>query len=307
LVAAASDPLPVGAGVTAAGGPGALAAAMASAARDAGAEIRTGAEVARILVDDARARGVQLASGETIAADVVLSNADPKRTLLDLVDPGDLEPAFRWKIRHYRTRGTTSKVNLALSAPPAFDGSAFADAAAASRLLLAPGIDHLERAFDAAKYGRIPEEPWLEAAVPTHLDPSLAPPGAHVMSILVHFTPYDLRGDDWQTARERLGDLVVERLARYIPRLPSLVVARQVLTPLDLERTYGLTGGQIHHGEPALDQMFFMRPLYGWSRHRTPVRGLYLCGSGVHPGWGLTGAAGLSAAREVIRDGRKSA
>jgi phytoene dehydrogenase-like protein len=304
LMNAAVDPVPGGSSVTVRGGPGALTRAMAEAAIEAGAEIRTGAEVARTLVRDGRAIGVVLSDGTELLARAVVSNADPRRTLLGLVDPDDLEPGFRQKMSNFRCLGTAAKVNLALSQLPAFEG--LSPENLHGRLHVGPGIDYLERAADAAKYGRISPEPYLDVTIPSLGDPSLAPPGAHVMSIYVQYAPYRLAaGLDWQDERRTLEDIVVRTLARYAPRIGEAIVARQVITPLDLERTFGFSGGHPLHGEPALDQLFTMRPILGWAQYRTPIAGLYLCGSGTHPGGGVTGGPGQNAAREILRDFRR--
>jgi len=302
LIRAAGDPQPAGASWFAAGGTGSITQAMTSAAKAAGAEIRTGAEVAAIQVKDGVAVGVVLKSGEEIAARVVISNADPKRTLLQLVDPIHLAPAFAQKLQHYRAMGTVAKVNLALAGLPSF--AALRNGATtllAGRLQISHEIDYLERAFDESKYGNFSRQPYLEATLPSLSDPGLAPAGKHVMSIYMQYAPYNLKGD-WDSQREALGETVVKALAEYAPDLPQLIEHQQVITPKDLEDTYGLTGGHIFHGELALDQFFTMRPLLDWARYRTPISNLYLCGSGTHPGAGLTGGSGANAAREIIRD-----
>jgi len=303
LLRSATDPHPAGASAFPRGGMGALTEAMAAAARSAGAEIRTGAEVASIQVKDGAVTGLVLAGGEEIPAKAVVSNADPRRTLLGLVDPVHFTPSLIVKMRNYRALGTTAKVNLALSGAPSFTVLRGGDASAlAGRIHIGPEIDYLERAFDAAKYGNFSPQPVLDISIPSLTDLTLAPAGKHVMSICVSFAPYHLRQGDWEGRREELGDVVVKTLAEYAPDLPSLIVARQVLTPLDLEQSYGLTGGHIFHGELALDQLFTMRPLLDWARYATPLRGLYLCGSGTHPGSGLNGASGFNAAREILKD-----
>jgi phytoene dehydrogenase-like protein len=287
--------------VFAAGGPAALAEALSRSARALGAEIRTGAEVASVTTDDdGRATGVTLASGEAVPARVVVSSADPKRTLLGLVDPEVLGPTLVWRVRNLRTPGCTAKVNLSLSGLPRFAG-VDDDERLRGRIVVAPSIDHLERGADAAKYRRVSDEPYLEAVIPSLFDPTLAPEGRHVMSVLVQWAPHRLDGD-WEKERDGLGDLVLKTLEGYAPGLSGLVTARQVLTPLDLERDYGLTGGHLLHGEPGLDQFFAWRPLLGFARYRMPVERLYLCGSGAHPGGGITGAPGANAAREILAD-----
>jgi phytoene dehydrogenase-like protein len=301
---AARDWHPLGLGWRARGGTGTVGEALAAAARQAGAEIRTSAEVAQILARDGRATGVVLASGEEIPARRVISSLDPRRTLLTLVDPVHLSPSFRERIQHIRMRGTLSKVNFAVSALPAFGRRSrrSEDAAALSGAVrLAPNVDAIERAFDAAKYGRCSEVPWIELTIPSIADPTLAPPGQHVVSAYVQFTPYQLRATTWDAERDRLGELTTRTIAQYAPGFEQSVIAREVTTPLDLERIYGLTGGHIFHGELALDQLFVARPVLGWAQYEMPVRGLYLCGSGVHPGTGLDGRAGALAARQILK------
>lgn len=299
LLNAAIDSAPGGSSVMVKGGPGALAKAMADAARDAGVTIRTDTAVARILVRDGKAAGVLLEDGHEIAATAVVSNADPRRTFLGLVDPVELDPSFLAKIRNYRCRGTVAKVHLALNTLPIFRGVAN-PADLQGRIHIAPGIDYLERSFDASKYGELPSDPYLDVTLPTLSDPSLAPAGKHVLSAHVQFVPYQLRNaESWDTARERLGALVVATLEKFAPGISGTVEASDVVTPVDLEQRYGISGGQIYHGEPALDQLFTMRPVLGWAQYRTPIEGLFLCGCGTHPGGGITAASGQNAAREI--------
>ncbi len=305
LLRCAADGNPAGSSSQVVGGLGGLTTAMASAAKDAGAEIRASCEVAGIKVKDGFAIGVVLANGDEIDARAVVSNADPKRTLLGLVDPQYLEPSFLQKLQHYRMNGTVAKVNLALGALPKFKGTNGDAAVLLGRIQISPDIDYLERAFDASKYGEFSQHPYLEATIPTLWDQSLAPSGKHVMSIYMQYAPFHLRNGDWDSQRDALGNTVVKTLAEYAPDLPELIEAREVITPKDLERTYGLTGGHIFHGELALDQLFTMRPLLNWAQYRTPIKNLYLCGSGTHPGIGLTGISGANAAREIIKDLRK--
>jgi len=309
LLRAAADPHPAGPSAVPKGGMGALSAALAAAAREAGAEIRTGASVAQILVRDGAAVGVALATGEEIAAKSVVSSADPKRTFLGLVDPVHLDPFFLTQIRNYRALGNVAKINLALDSLPTFPALASVDGTGANpligRLHIGHELDYLERAFDASKYGQISEQPVLEVAMPSLLDPPLAPAGKHVMSIYAQFAPYKLREGDWGSRRFELLRTVVKTLAAHAPGIEDRIVAEQVITPVDLERDYGLTGGHIFHGELALDQIFTMRPVLDSARYRAPVRGLYLCGSGTHPGTGLTGASGANAAREILRDWKR--
>ncbi len=302
LLNAAIDPAPGGNSVSVKGGPGALTRAMASAAQDAGAEIRTNASVARVLVRDGRATGVVLDDGTEIPGSAVISNADPRRTFLNLVDPIDLDPGFLTKVRNYRCPGATAKVNLALGALPVFSGVAN-PGDLRGRVHIGPSIDYLERAFDPSKYGEISPEPYLDIALPTLQDPALAPAGKHVMSVYVQFAPYTLAaGHDWTEGRDVLAGHVMRTLERYAPGIEQLVEHRQVITPRDLEQTYGLTGGHILHGEHSLDQLFTMRPILGWAQYRTPIAGLYLCGAGTHPGGGITAGPGQNAAREIVKD-----
>jgi phytoene dehydrogenase-like protein len=305
LLAAANHAQPGGTSVTAVGGPGAVTHAMAEAAREAGAEIRTGVDVAGINVRDGVVSGVTLADGTELPSSKVISSVDPKRTLLALLDPIELEPGFLTRIRNYRVPGTVAKLNLGLSALPVFTALTGSDSAATlrGRVHIGPGIDYLERAFDASKYGGISPHPYLNISFPTLADPSLAPAGRHVMSVYMQFAPFTLRGGaTWESQRGALASLVLRTLETYAPGIANLVEHQQVITPADLEHTFGLTGGHPFHGEPALDQLFTMRPTLGWAQYRTPIRNLYLCGSGTHPGNGLTGASGRNAAREVLKD-----
>ncbi len=306
LLRGASDSNLAGPASYVAGGAGALTEAMAAAAQAAGAEIRPSCEVVRIRISNGAATGLVLANGDEIDARVVISNADPRRTMLGLVEPQHLQPSFLQKLLHYRMNGTVAKINLALGGLPTFQG-VDGDVAArlSGRIQISPEIDYLERAFDASKYGEFSQHPYVEATIPTLWDKSLAPAGKHVMSIYMQYAPYKLRNSDWDSQRDALGDTVVNTLAEYAPDLPSLIEAREVITPKDLEQTYGLTGGHIFHGELALDQLFTMRPLLDWAQYRTPIKGLYLCGSGTHPGTGLNGISGANAAREIITELRK--
>src|SRR6201981_3886970 len=305
LIRAAGDSHPAGSASFAAGGMGAVTQAMASAAKAAGAEIRTSAEVIEIRVQNGEATGVLLSTGEEILAKAVISNADPKRTLLKLTDPVHLSPDFVQKLQHYRGHGTVAKVNLALSGLPKFTALKNGDSAALrGRIHIGNEIDYLERAFDESKYGNFSRQPYLEAAIPSLTDPTLAPEGKHVMSIYMQYAPYQLKGD-WEEQRKELGQTVVKTLAQYAPNLPELILTHQIITPYDLEEVYGLTGGQIFHGELALDQFFTIRPLLDWARYKTPIENLYLCGSGTHPGAGLTGGSGANAAREILKELKK--
>lgn len=280
------------------GGIGQLATALASAAQAHGAQIRTSASVERIMVREGKVTGVALSDGEEIRSAVVASGASPRHTFCELVEAQHLGPDFIKRVGNIRMRGSVAKVNLALSGLPHFDGAT--DELLASTICIAPSLDYLERAYDDAKYGRYSLQPYMEVVIPSLVDRSLAPEGKHVMSIHIQFAPYHLRQSNWDQERDALGDTVLRALAPYAPDLQSLVEHRQVLTPLDLERAYGLTEGSILHGEIALDQFYFMRPVPEYARYQTPVRGLYLCGAGAHGGGGVSGLAGYHAARQVF-------
>ena len=299
---AALDGSAIGSASYAKGGMGALSEALASAAKAAGVEIRTLAKVVGINGDAGDIGRVVLDGGEEIESRAVVSNADPRTTFLHLVDPIDLDPNFLLKMRNYRAPGTAAKVNLALSGLPEFRGVNGDKAKLAGRIHIGPEIDYLERAFDASKYGEFSAEPYLDMTIPSLGDSSLAPAGKHVMSIHVQFAPYKLKQGDWTTRRDEFAANVINQLEKYAPGLRDLIIAAQVITPLDLEQTYGLSGGHIHHGEQTLDQFFTFRPLIGWAQYRTPLKRLYLCGAGTHPGGGLTGLPGANAAREIARD-----
>lgn len=308
LLRAAADPHPVGSAAFPRGGMGALGRAMAESAKHAGAQIRTDAEAAEIRVKNGAVASVVLAGGEEIPATAVVSGADPKRTFLGLLDPVHLDPDFLLRIQNYRSKGTTAKVNLALDDLPDFPSLTSATApdgflqALSGRIHIGPEIDYLERAFDPSKYGEFSTAPYLDISIPSILDTSLCPAGKHVMSVYMQYAPFQLKKGDWNAQRGALAETVVKTISAYAPRLPSLVLGSQVITPQDLQEDYALTGGHIFHGELALDQLFTMRPFLDWARYRTPIRGLFLCGSGTHPGNGLTGASGANAAREIIRE-----
>ena len=305
LLRAAADPHPVGSAAFARGGLGNFTRALAESAKQAGAEIRTDADVQQIVLKDGAVSGVVLRGGEEIAADAVVSCADPKATFFKLLDPSQLDPVFANRMKNFRANGNVAKVNLALGGLPVFsalDPTESALRALSGRIHIGPEIDYLERAFDASKYGEFSKAPWLDVTIPTILDPGLAPDGRHVLSAYAQFAPYRLREGNWDTRRRELGETVIDTLERYAPNLSHLVEGMQVITPKDLETSYGFTGGHIFHGELALDQLFTMRPVLDWARYKTPIRGLFLCGSGTHPGNGLTGASGANAAREIIRE-----
>ncbi len=286
------------------GGIGQLAAALASVARQHGAEIRTGAEVAQIKLNDGKAIGIVLKNGAEISARVVISNADPCRTFFDLAGAPNLGPTFVGRVRNIRFRGNTAKVNLALSDLPRFRSP---EAHLSGHIIICPSLEYLERAYDDAKYGRYSQKPYLDIVIPTVLDSSLAQAGKHVMSITMQYAPYKLRESNWDEIREKLGDHVINTLAEYAPNIKDLILHRQVITPLDWERDYALTEGCIFHGQMGLDQLLFMRPVAGFGQYRTPIENLYLCGAGTHPGGGVTGAPGHNAAREILKDWKRKA
>jgi len=284
------------------GGMGALANAFGQAARDSGVTIRTEAEVTRIVSVNGRVTGVEVNGGETIDARIVASNADPKRTFLHLVNPEELGPEFLNHVRNFEMNGVVAKVNFALDGAPRLT---LAGDGVPPHFRVCPSLEYMERAYDDAKYGRVSKDPFLDVTVPTVVDPDLAPPGKHVMSALVQYAPFALRRGQWDTEREKLGERVTAILEDHMPGLERLILHRQVLTPVDLQEKFGLTEGHIYHGEMTLDQSLVLRPVPGWSRYRTPVEGLYLCGSGSHPGGGITGAPGYNAAREILKDWSK--
>lgn len=294
----ADDPMPVGSGITVAGGPGALSRAIQTVAETAGAKIRVNTPVARIRTERGVATGVVLEDGEEIACRVVLGALDPKTTMQQLVDPADLPPIYAERVRNIRARGVTAKINLALSERPVFDVLHGDDIALRGRLLIAYGIDDLERAFDSAKYGEMPEHPWLEISVPTVVDGSLAPEGRHVMSIVAHTIPHTLR-DDNIDEHDLLYKRVLAAIAPHAPNLESIVVGREIIMPADIERDWGVSGGHIYHGEQALDQWWTMRPLLGWADGSTPIQNLFLTGAGTHGGGGVTGMPGLHASARI--------
>ena len=285
------------------GGMGTISNALAAAGRKMGVEIRTSCPVAQIDVRGGELRGVVLEDGTEIRGNMVLSNADPKRTFLQLVPEGELPPDFVHAIRGIKMGGPCAKVNLALSEEPCFTGTPSTHTALERTFYtIVPSLEFAERCYDIAKFGEIPEELWVDCVIASNADDSLAPSGTHIMTCFVQYVPYHLREGNWDEKRDLLGDRVIRKIADHAPNVTRAVIARQVLTPLDLERTYGLTEGNIFHGDLTLGQMFFMRPLAGWAKYRTPIHGLYLCGAGAHPGGGVTGAPGHNAAKQALRD-----
>ena len=284
------------------GGTGAVSNAIAEAATEAGVTIRTNAEVASILVRNNAAAGVVLSNGDEIEARVIASSVDPRLTFLKLLEPEVLPDDFVESIRRYKFRGSSAKVNLALDALPHFTSLPGPGAHLHGAISISPTIEYLERAYDDAKYGRFSSKPYLDVVIPSLTDPTVAPAGRHVMSCFVQYAPYHLRDGTWDTHREALGDAVIDTLAEYAPNIRDIVLHRQVVTPLDLEREWGLSEGNIFQGELSLGQLFFLRPVTGWSQYRTPIRNLYLCGSATHPGGGIMAAPGRNAARKILAD-----
>jgi len=288
------------------GGMGAISEALAAAGRKLGVEIRTLSPVAQIQTRDGRATGVVLEDGTEIQGKIVFSNADPKRTFLKMLPERELPEDFVRAVRGIKMAGPCAKVNLALSEEPRFTGTPPSHTPFERTFYtIVPSLEYAERCYDTAKFGDIPEELWVDCVIASNADDSLAPQGTHIMTCFVQYVPYQLRAGTWDENRELLGDRALRKIGEHAPNVPGSVIARQVLTPLDLERTYGLTEGNIFHGDLSLEQLFFMRPVPGWSQYRTPIDGLYLCGAGAHPGGGVTGAPGHNAAHQALRDWKK--
>jgi phytoene dehydrogenase-like protein len=286
------------------GGTGAISEAIAGAARRFGVEIRTEASVARVLLKRGRAAGVVLENGDELRAKTVVSSLDPHRTFLQLVGESELPEDFVTDIRRYKFRGSSGKVNLALDELPNFTCMPGVGPHLRGAISISPSVDYLERAYDDAKYGDYSRHPYMDVIIPSMIDPHMAPPGKHVMSIFVQYAPYNLTGGWTDARREAFGDTVVDTLSRYAPNLKQAILHRQVITPADIERITGLTEGNIFQGELALHQLFFLRPAPGWAKYRTPIRRLYQCGAGTHPGGGIMGASGRLAALRILGDGR---
>ena len=284
------------------GGTGAVADAIAAAARELGVEIRLSSPVDHVAMKGGKATGVVLENGDEIAAKQVVSGVDPHRTFLRLVGEEHLDPELAKQVKRFKMRGSTGKVNLALDALPEFACLPGDGRHMRGDITIAPSIEYLERGYDDAKYGRWSRRPFLDIVIPSLTDPTVAPPGKHTMSIFVQYAPYNVEGGaaSWPEKREAFGDAVIETLAEYMPNLPSRILHRQVLTPWDLEQIYGLTEGNIFHGELSLEQLAFLRPIAGWSRYRTPIDGLWMCASGTHPGGGIMGAPGALCARTML-------
>ncbi len=289
------------------GGTGAISNSIAEAAREAGVEIRTKSPIARILVKNGRATGVALENGDEFHSDLVSSSVDPNRTFLKMLEPGHLPGDFLEEVRRYKLRGSSGKVNLALDALPDFKCLPGPGAHLRGAISISPSIEYMERAYDDAKYGDYSRHPYVDIVIPSLTDPSVAPPGKHVMSCFVQYAPYKLREGNWDEKREAFGDTVINTIAEHAPNIKDIILHRQVVTPLDLEREFGLTEGNIFQGELSLEQLFFLRPVPGWAQYRTPVKNLYMCGSATHPGGGIMGAPGRIAAMEILKDWKNGA
>jgi phytoene dehydrogenase-like protein len=290
------------------GGMGAISQALAASAQSRGAIVRTNAEVKQVIVSGGQAAGVALSNGDELRARVVISNADPKRTFLSLIEQRELDDEFRREVENIRCHGSAVKINLALDGLPNFksfptDGPGLPHK---TTMHVCPSMDYIDRAWEDAAQGRPATNPMLECTIPTAYDDSIAPPGKHIMCIFAQFAPYKLKDAQWDDdLKNRFADRCLDALAEYAPNIKDILLHRQVISPLDLETEYSLTGGNIFHGDMTLDQLFFLRPLAGWAKYRTPIRSLYLCGSGTHPGGGVMGAPGYNAAREILKDWKK--
>jgi phytoene dehydrogenase-like protein len=284
------------------GGTGAISEAIAGAAREAGAEIRTETTVSKIIVKDGAAVGVVLESGDYLTASVISSSVDPRLTFMKMIGREHLPEDFADEIQRYKFRGSSGKVNLALDALPEFTAISGEGPHLRGAISISPSVEYMERAYDAAKYGQYSKRPYIDIVIPSLTDPSVAPPGQHVMSCFVQYAPYHLKDGTWDDRREAFGDTVIDTIAEYAPNLKNIILHRQVLTPLDIEREFGLTEGNIFQGELTLEQLFFLRPAGGWAQYRTPINNLYMCGSATHPGGGIMGAPGRNAARRILKD-----
>src|SRR5213594_4654481 len=283
------------------GGTGAISNAIADAAREAGVEIRTQAGITNIIVKNGRAKGVVLANGNEIYANVISSSVDPRHTFINFIESGHLSNAFLEEVRRYKFRGSSGKVNLALDGLPNFKCMPGPGAHLRGAISISPSVEYMERAYDEAKYGAYSSRPYIDMVIPSLTDPSVAPPGKHVLSCFVQYAPYKLASGTWDDQREAFGNAVIDTIAEYAPNIRDIILHQQVLTPLDLEREFGLTEGNIFQGELTLEQLFFARPVPGWAQYRTPIRHLWMCGSATHPGGGIMGAPGRNAALRILK------
>jgi phytoene dehydrogenase-like protein len=285
------------------GGTGAISNAIADAAREGGVEIRTQSGIVKIIVQGGRAKGVVLGNGDEIYAEVISSSVDPRLTFTKFIEPEHLPGDFLEEVNRYKYRGSSGKVNMALDALPNFTCMPGPGAHLRGAISISPSVEYMERAYDDAKYGNFSRRPYIDMVIPSLTDPSVAPPGKHVMSCFVQYAPYKLRaGINWDDQKEAFGDNVVNTIAEYAPNIKDIILHRQVVTPLDLEREFGLSEGNIFQGELSLEQLFFLRPVAGWAQFRTPIKNLYICGSAAHPGGGIMGAPGRLAALEILKD-----
>jgi phytoene dehydrogenase-like protein len=289
------------------GGTGAISNAIGDAAVEAGVEIRKEASVSRIIVKSGTAKGVALEGGEEIYADIVSSSVDPNLTFLKFIESRELPPDFLEEVRRYKYRGSSGKVNLALDALPSFTCLPGPGRHLRGAISISPSMEYMERAYDQAKYGEFSRRPYIDMVIPTLTDPSVAPPGKHILSCFVQYAPYKLKpGPNWDEQRDAFGEAVIDTISQHAPNLKNIIIGKQVITPLDIERTTGLSEGNIFQGELSLEQLFFLRPVSGWARYRTPIRKLYMCGSATHPGGGIMGAPGRLAALEILKDTGKN-
>jgi phytoene dehydrogenase-like protein len=287
------------------GGTGSISNAIANAAREAGAEIRTEVPIAKIIVENGQARGVALENGDEVRARVVASSVDPRLTFMKMVGSEHLPSDFVEDVRRYKFRGSSGKVNLALDALPTFKSLPGEGPHLRGAISISPSVEYMERAYDDAKYGRYSRRPYIDIVIPSLTDPSVAPPGKHVMSCFVQYAPYHLKEGTWDEKRDEFGDTVIDTLSDHAPNLKNIILHRQVLTPLDIERKFGLSEGNIFQGELSLEQLFFLRPVPGWAQYRTPIRNLYMCGSATHPGGGIMGASGRNAAQKILNEWKR--
>jgi phytoene dehydrogenase-like protein len=288
------------------GGTGAISNAIADAAREAGVEIRTEAPISKILLKNGRAVGVILENGDEIRANVISSSVDPRLTFMKMVGEQHLPDDFCADLKRYKYRGSSGKVNLSLDGLPNFKSLPGPGAHLRGAISISPSVEYMERAYDEAKYGRFSRRPYVDMVIPSLTDPSVAPPGKHVMSCFVQYAPYNLKEGNWDEKRDEFGDTVVDTIAEHAPNIRELIRDRQVLTPLDLEREFGLSEGNIFQGELTLEQLFFLRPAPGWAQYRTPIKGLYMCGSATHPGGGIMGAPGRNGALQLLKDWKRA-
>jgi phytoene dehydrogenase-like protein len=289
------------------GGTGAISNAIAAAAREAGVEIRTQSGITQVITKHGKAVGVVTQNGEELYADVISSSVDPHNTFLRFMNEKELPSEFVAEVKRYKYRGSSGKVNLALDALPDFKCMPGPGAHLRGAISISPSVDYMERAYDDAKYGNFSRRPYIDMVIPSLTDPSVAPAGKHVMSCFVQYAPYKLKEGTWDEKKEAFGDTVIDTLAEYAPNIKNIIVGRQVVTPLDLEREWGLTEGNIFQGELSLEQLFFLRPVPGWAQYRTPIKNLYMCGSATHPGGGIMGAPGRLAAMEILKDWKSGA